>query len=826
MPDGRDDPNERRTVFGFSHGPLGREQPSPPPLPPFAGGDRDETQQDDPAPEAQETSRDSGSPSTVPTNPTLQTTPESDVPAAVDSALGAGTTPIPGQVFLDRYMVVRRIGEGGMGTVWLVRHLELDSERALKLIVSGIAMDAEVRTRFRREARIMDRLSHPNSVRVYDVRLGKGTAFIEMEYVRGESLNTLMRPREPMPLDQVVDLVDQLCDVLQAANDEGIIHRDLKPSNLMLVDSKVPGKKVLKLLDFGIAKFRDGGDPDDLTTQTGLFMGTATYSSPEQIRGDAIDTRSDLYSVGVLLFELLTGYRPFDGPSHAQIASHLTTLPPSFADRNPNVDVSYEIEEVVRSCLAKSPADRPQTPRELAERFHSALESSQFDEHDAAAYDGWQVNQEPQSGYPKSTSWDQNDSDLFAGTAVADGKAALDATKIPTRRRPWRIAFLAAGIAGCLVVALVIVFGKRGSSPKPVNPPREAERAPIERPPLIEAQIARWASQGFTIDPQGGESAHGWPKVLAAADGNQFQLDSSGLYLPRGYKPGPNGGSHDQKPRMLVRDDGTRFLRLEGGTFLMGCLPEDNGSGSDEDPNKPAHPVTLSSFYMQETEVTNDEIKRYFRGSVPAQAAEWKNKFDQATVKIGDLAVKHPAVNLTHETAENYARRQGGRLPTEAQWEFAARSRGKDILYVWDFAGVRGEPVGSMAHIDNIGSNAVPTVPVGSMPGDVTAEGIKDLAGNVRELCRDVRKPYTKSSDAVDDPQFPPPASQTQASMVVRGGSFGRSPEMVQTTNRGESLQRDASAGDVGLRLVLELPELPDTSATTLTTEPAAPTSR
>src|SRR3954451_8755627 len=144
----------------------------------------------------------------------------------------------PGDVIFDHYVVERKLGEGGMGSVWLVRHVEFNSERALKLIVSGIATDPQVRARFRREARIMDRLDHPNAVRVYDARMGEDVAFIVMEYLRGRSLNQLLEPGVAMPLDWVADLLEQLCDVLQAANDAGIIHRDLKPSNLMLVDGR------------------------------------------------------------------------------------------------------------------------------------------------------------------------------------------------------------------------------------------------------------------------------------------------------------------------------------------------------------------------------------------------------------------------------------------------------------------------------------------------------------------------------------------------------------------------------------------------------------
>jgi serine/threonine-protein kinase len=201
--------------------------------------------------------------------------------------------------------------------------------------------------------------------------MGHEVAFIEMEYVRGQSLNQVLVPGQPMPLDWVVHLLDQLCDVLQAANDEGIIHRDLKPPNLMLVDGKQPGSKVLKLLDFGIAKIREVAD--DVRTVSGSFMGTPLYSSPEQIMGEQVDARSDIYSVGLILYELLTGYRPFDGSIKAIIYKHTMVPPPPFAEVNPDVHVPPAVEAVVLKCLAKDPAQRPQSPRELVEAFRRAL---------------------------------------------------------------------------------------------------------------------------------------------------------------------------------------------------------------------------------------------------------------------------------------------------------------------------------------------------------------------------------------------------------------------------------------------------------------------
>ena len=191
MAEGRDDHDDRRTVFGFAQGPTVPAAQTPDTAPDPVDGKTSRPEQPGPV-EGESLTTGSASTLTPIRHPTLNSEQEFDNLSAIDSALADAAKPVPGQTLFDRYMVIKRLGEGGMGTVWLVRHLEFDSERALKLIVSGIAMNAEIRSRFRREARMMDRLNHPNSVRVYDVRLGGGTAFIEMEYIRGESLNHLV----------------------------------------------------------------------------------------------------------------------------------------------------------------------------------------------------------------------------------------------------------------------------------------------------------------------------------------------------------------------------------------------------------------------------------------------------------------------------------------------------------------------------------------------------------------------------------------------------------------------------------------------------------
>ena len=225
--------------------------------------------------------------------------PDEEVP---ETTLGTEGPPTPGRILFSKYEVIRELGGGGMGNVLLVRNSELDVERALKLIKTESASNHEFLARFQREARAMARLDHPHIVKVYAARISPvdNEAYIEMEYVRGQSLAALLNPDRPMPLEWTVQFVEQLCDALQVVHEQGIVHRDLKPSNLMLLDGRPPGQVSLEMLDFGLAKARD----DLAITRPGFQPGTYLYMSPEQLSGaETLDARSDIYSVGIILFE-------------------------------------------------------------------------------------------------------------------------------------------------------------------------------------------------------------------------------------------------------------------------------------------------------------------------------------------------------------------------------------------------------------------------------------------------------------------------------------------------------------------------------------------
>jgi serine/threonine-protein kinase len=699
----------------------------------------------------------------------------------------------PGQVLFDCYIVERQLGEGGMGTVWLVRHRELDSERALKLIVSGIARDPQARARFRREAQILDRLNHPGAVRVYNAQMGQDVAFIEMEFVRGQSLNQILVPGQPMPLDWTVDLLDQLCDVLQAANDIGIIHRDLKPPNLMLVEGKKPGTKVLKLLDFGIAKIREGAD--DVRTLTGSFMGTPLYSSPEQIVGEKVDVRSDIYSVGLILYELLTGHRPFDGSINAIIYKHTMVPPPPFAEVNPTVKIAPQVEAVVLKCLAKDPDERPQSPRALAESFHTALAEA-----------GIEVKTRPAPGAEKAP---------LANTL----ETTVRLTR-PLARAARAVGLIAAlGVVAAVLVAIVqgLRFPGFANGSPGVTSRLESLTTNVPKTPrvvdnrFIEQQLARWKDQGFVPDKKAGTDA-GWPKTLLrvedldeknAGDRVPFEHHGGGVYIPKGYEPSPEKAA-DGYPQTLARE-GAVIHRIPGGRFRMGALKSAQIEGPGAEASQPGPEVELSGFYMQRTEVTNGQFEPYYNELGGDLCPEWKQAYDKLALPsvLGPQeARKLPVSFVPWWIADQYARAKGGKLPTEAQWEYAARSGGLNKLYVWGNGPVPSDP----ANLRNTRA-----VEVAHYPLDVTDQGIRDMAGNVREWCRDVSKPYEPSAQVLKDPQNPPPRDQSdRLKMVVRGGSYLTGVEQNIKTIAREENKGDMVTPDLGFRIVVECPSPPD----------------
>jgi len=259
-----------------------------------------------------------------------------------------------GSLFDGRYQILRKLGAGGMANVYLAEDQELGRRVAIKILNDRHANDEQFVERFRREAKNAAALSHPNIVSIYDRGEAEGTYYIAMEYLDGRSLKELILSRDPAPIGVTVEYAQQVLSALGFAHRHGIVHRDIKPHNVL-----VDGEGRVKVTDFGIAR---AGTSQ--MTEAGSIVGTAQYLSPEQARGGDVDQRSDIYSVGVLMYEMLTGEVPFSGDTPVEIAmKHLsqTPEPPSMRRH----DVPRELDMIVMRALAKNPDDRYQSADEM-----------------------------------------------------------------------------------------------------------------------------------------------------------------------------------------------------------------------------------------------------------------------------------------------------------------------------------------------------------------------------------------------------------------------------------------------------------------------------
>ena len=284
--------------------------------------------------------------------------------------------PLVGQLLDGRYKLERVLGRGGMGTVYAGRLDALDQPRAVK-VLRPVLDDGQALGRFEREARTASKLGNQHIVKVFDFGVtDDGLAYIAMEMLEGHDLGDLLGTQRFLPVERAVPIIIQCCAALGAAHAAGIVHRDLKPENVFLVP-RSGYREFVKIVDFGLAKYSDTeqeGDPERKLTKTGMIFGTPQYMSPEQCSGKPTDHRSDVYALGLMLYELLCGRVPFDGETFMGVINqHLVDLPRPLLELNPNIQVPPALEAVVYRCLDKKAKNRPQSMRELADELVSAL---------------------------------------------------------------------------------------------------------------------------------------------------------------------------------------------------------------------------------------------------------------------------------------------------------------------------------------------------------------------------------------------------------------------------------------------------------------------
>jgi serine/threonine-protein kinase len=390
--------------------------------------------------------------------------------AAGDEGSGGIVDPLIGTVVDGRYRVLAKVGHGGMGAVYRVEHLAMSKQAAMKVLHPTLGGEAELITRIRREADAVSRLSHPNTVQVFDFGRTPKFVYLVMELVRGEDLGTILRRDGPMPWRRVRAIVAQVCDALSEAHEAGIVHRDLKPENLLLTRGR-DGRDVAKVVDFGLAKLRDVEEASAVTAR-GSLVGTPYYMSPEQIRAEAADGRSDIYSLGAVMYRMLTGQPPFVAPTPvAVLTMHLTDElePPSVraAERAGELGIDAEVDALVMRAMAKSPAERFATVDELREALLATAGSA-----GAVSSPGAQAA----GGAPQRRESDRDSTESPVVEALR--REDVDAYERGLRRRRW------AGIVSVLLLVAGLGAGvavwRHQTAEQPVTEEVEPNNAPKE----------------------------------------------------------------------------------------------------------------------------------------------------------------------------------------------------------------------------------------------------------------------------------------------------------------------------------------------------------
>jgi serine/threonine-protein kinase len=374
-----------------------------------------------------------------------------------------------GTIIGGRYRVVALIGDGSMGAVYRVEEQDTQEAYAIKVLHPDWSRHPEIIARFEREAIAASRIDHPNVVHATDFGCStEGSFYLVLEYVDGRDLRVELQSG-PMEAGRAVHIMRGVVDGIRAAHDKGIIHRDLKPENIMLVERE-GNRDFVKLLDFGIARLESANNPQSsmqALTIAGQPLGTPEYMSPEQVLGKAVDARTDLYSLGVIFFELLAGACPFDGNVPRLLQQHLTAEPPELP---PDVAAAHpDLARIVRILLAKEPKNRFQSAAELAEALGASAAGK--------------THKAPQPGASPGSPPDESRTLASLAMRASLAKKRLVGIVAPPARRKGgarRVGLIAAACCGAALVVTLVVFATRDRTPDPVASPDSSVRAPNE----------------------------------------------------------------------------------------------------------------------------------------------------------------------------------------------------------------------------------------------------------------------------------------------------------------------------------------------------------
>jgi serine/threonine protein kinase len=419
----------------------------------------------------------------------------------------SGGDPLVGRVIADRYLVLARLGEGGMGRVYLAEHVKMNRQCAIKVMNPSLVNDTESSQRFAREASNAARILHPNVAAVFDYGEADKIVYLVMEYVDGQSLSSILQKEGALDPRRAIDLARQVADGLQAAHELGIVHRDLKPDNVIITHNR-SGKEIAKVVDFGIAKAITDS-PEDALTKSGLVIGTPEYMSPEQLLGDPVDARTDVYALGCILFQSLTGNAAFAADTREQMirrrlhepAPHIRDLIPALPAR---------LDTLIVHMLARSPGDRVATAADARDQLDPALTLSGWDPRTMTQGMG-------ESGDATSI--------IPAAVITQPTDTQADQPAATTTKKGGR-GLLVGSLVGVLAVATAVVFLVNRPHPKPPVPtpaPVVHDTVPTA-PPVAAAPETALSPTG-----RGGLTNPNKPDSTAPAKPSKPALDSTAV---------------------------------------------------------------------------------------------------------------------------------------------------------------------------------------------------------------------------------------------------------------------------------------------------------
>ncbi len=634
--------------------------------------------------------------------------------------------------FIRQYRPGKVLGKGGMSIVLQGVHAGLQRPVAIKLAQLD---DPELKARLASEGRLLARVNHENVMVVFESGEVSGAQYLVCEVVDGESLEQRLAASGRLRIRRALEIAAQVASGLEAIHEQGVVHRDLKAGNVLVAtDGQV------KICDFGLAL--DSASDTRLTAQ-GVLVGTPEYMAPEVVRGETSTPASDIYSLGCLLMELLTGEVPFseigDGRSTAGIVrilkGHMQGVPP--VPSSLRSEIAGEIDSLVLQCLAKEPDARPRSAEALAEELKTLA-----------------ANQELREGEgQESAELDSTTGSILLPTSRSPGRTLPDEFSAPQRQVVAWPALLAALLSGIALSAAVFwLTSGSGQAPPPGEGPLIA--GPEPRVDALPARRPGPATGGDVVTPAPSNPSEG----VGAAGSPEATISHESPPSLQGLEPlGKNGKGFQEfrNPR-----DGMTLILVPSGRFLRG----EAGGEADE---APVRSIALSSYLIGKTEVNWEQYRRFcIETRTPIHPRPDWNPGD-----------RHPVVGVSWKAATAYCAWAGCRLPTEAEWEYAAR--GADgRRFPW---GSEQPYAGGLtrANIDtgSEGTNLFPqTAPVGFVGSDLlplqadgsSPFGVQDMAGNVWEWCADwYSKDYYGRS-----PDRDPVNAESAERRVIRGGAY------------------------------------------------------